>query len=144
MTEQPPPQGSLWADALRRLAKNRLAVLGCAWLVVVSALAAAAPWIVPFDPQAQELWIGKRPPLSHRVVYHPPIPNSVADWRLTLAGVSRQNRGFWNAVSAIATVGGLIVAWHGHTNSRGWTDAHRLFVGLAVVASVGPQLEALA
>lgn len=49
----------------------------------------------------------------------------------------------WNTLSTIATVGGLIVAWHGYTNSRGWSDAHKFFVGLSIVVAVGPQLQDL-
>src|SRR5262245_54353651 len=54
---------SLWADAWRRLLKNRLAVVSLVWLAIISVLAALAPWIVPFAPDHQEWWIGKRGPL---------------------------------------------------------------------------------
>ncbi len=65
---------SLWADAWRRLFKNKLAVASLVWIIVVSALAALAPWIVPHDPQHQEWWIGKRKPL----ITHPILENTMA------------------------------------------------------------------
>jgi oligopeptide transport system permease protein len=77
MTEAPPAEANaraprtLWADAWRRLLKNRLAVASLIWLVIIGALAALAPWIVPQDPQHQEWWIGKKPPLFA----HPTLEN---------------------------------------------------------------------
>jgi len=47
----------------------------------------------------------------------------------------------WGTLSLLATMGGAVVAWHGYANSRGWTDAHRLFVVLAIIAAVGPHLQ---
>jgi ABC-type dipeptide/oligopeptide/nickel transport system permease subunit len=67
-TESPAPSlsttapRSLWADAWRRLLKNRLAVMSLVWIAIISVLAALAPWIVPFAPDHQEWWIGKRGP----------------------------------------------------------------------------------
>ncbi|MBI3726537.1 ABC transporter permease [bacterium] len=60
------PPRSLWGEAWSRLRKNRFAVMSLAWLSVIGIAAALAPWIVPYDPQHQEWWTGKRPPLySH-------------------------------------------------------------------------------
>lgn len=61
----PPPSAprSLWQDAWRRLFKNRLAVVSLVWLVLISVLAALAPWIVPFSPEHDELWSGRHDPL---------------------------------------------------------------------------------
>lgn len=54
---------SLWSDAWRRLRRNRAAVAAGAFLLVMCALAAAAPWL-PFlaDPAAQDLALGATPP----------------------------------------------------------------------------------
>lgn len=53
---------SLWRDALRRLLKNKLAVFGAIVLVVVTAIAFAAPVIAPYEYDAQNLDIGATPP----------------------------------------------------------------------------------
>jgi len=42
--------GAPWRDVLRRLARNRLAMLGLAIIVLFVALAVLAPWIAPHDP----------------------------------------------------------------------------------------------
>ncbi len=54
---------SLWSDAWRRLRRNRAAVAAGVFLMVMCALAAAAPWL-PFlaDPAAQDLALGATPP----------------------------------------------------------------------------------
>lgn len=53
---------SLYADAWRRLLKNRLAVLCGIVVVIQSVLAALSPLIAPFDADAQELWIQEQAP----------------------------------------------------------------------------------
>ncbi len=57
---------SLWRDALRRLAKNRLALFGLAVLCCVSALCLATPLIAPYEYDAQDLDLGaSRPDADH-------------------------------------------------------------------------------
>jgi oligopeptide transport system permease protein len=54
---------SLWSDAARRLRKNRAAVASAVILVVISALAALAPWIPGLqDPTLQDLALGASQP----------------------------------------------------------------------------------
>jgi hypothetical protein len=55
--------------------------------------------------------------------------------------MSKMSQQDWATVSLVATVGSAVVDWHGYTNSRGWTDAHRFFFTLTVIAAVGPQLQ---
>ena len=64
---------SLWADAWRRLLRNRMALIGLVVVVVMSLVATAAPWIVPRDPQYQERWIGAQAP----GFTHPEVANQV-------------------------------------------------------------------
>jgi peptide/nickel transport system permease protein len=45
-------QGSLWADALRRLVRNPGAVVGAVILLVIVLAAIGAPWITRYDPVA--------------------------------------------------------------------------------------------
>ena len=54
---------SLWADAWKRLRRNRAAVLSGLFLVFVSLTAVFAPWIPGLaDPTAQDLKLGATPP----------------------------------------------------------------------------------
>jgi oligopeptide transport system permease protein len=57
------PARGLWRDAWRRLRRNRAATGAGAFLLVVCALAALAPWL-PFlrDPALQDLRLGATPP----------------------------------------------------------------------------------
>ena len=58
---------SLWADAWRRLSRNRAAMVSGVVLVVIAALAIAAPWIPGLaDPAVQDLRLAATPPsLAH-------------------------------------------------------------------------------
>jgi len=57
------PPRSLWSDAWARLKRNRVAVSAGVFLVVMSALAAFAPWLPGLpDPALQDLAKGAQPP----------------------------------------------------------------------------------
>jgi oligopeptide transport system permease protein len=56
---------SLWADAWKRLRRNRAAVLSGGFLILVATVAIAAPWIPGLaDPTAQDLRLGATPPTA--------------------------------------------------------------------------------
>ena len=61
------PPRSLWSDAWARLRRNRVAVAAGVFLVVMSAIAALAPWLPGLpDPAVQDLAKGASPPsLAH-------------------------------------------------------------------------------
>lgn len=61
------PKGtSLWDDAVVRLKKNRLAMIGLAYLAVVLALCLLTPLIAPYGYEEQNLRLGATPPsLAH-------------------------------------------------------------------------------
>ena len=63
----PAPPRSLWSDAWLRLRRNRMAVAAGGFLLVMSTLAAFAPWLPGLaDPTLQDLGLGVTPPsLSH-------------------------------------------------------------------------------
>jgi oligopeptide transport system permease protein len=85
MTEEKPGQSgdaggaqavkgrSLWADAWRRLLKNRMAVAGMIVVAVMTVTSLFAGLFAPFSPTAQERWIGARPPLFT----HPTVKNEM-------------------------------------------------------------------
>ncbi len=56
------PGASLWADAWRRLKKNKLAVFGLLVLSVLIVIALLAPWIAPYGYEQQNLELGATPP----------------------------------------------------------------------------------
>lgn len=65
----PPPalpdaeQGtSLWADAARRIARNRLALASLAVLAFLVVVAILTPWIAPYGYEEQNLALGATPP----------------------------------------------------------------------------------
>ena len=53
---------SLWRDAWLRLRRNRLAVLGLTVLLLFIVIAAATPWVAPYDYAQQDLELGATPP----------------------------------------------------------------------------------
>jgi oligopeptide transport system permease protein len=61
--ERAAPSRSLWSDAWRRIGRNRVAVAAGAFLAVMCALAALAPWLpLVQDPSLQDLRLGAAPP----------------------------------------------------------------------------------
>jgi oligopeptide transport system permease protein len=61
------PSGGLWADAWKRLRRNRAAVAGGVFLIVIALLTTLAPWLPGLaDPTAQDLKLGAvAPSLAH-------------------------------------------------------------------------------
>ncbi len=53
---------SLGRDAIARLKKNRMAILGLIFLVAVTLMAVLTPWIAPYSYEAQDLALGATPP----------------------------------------------------------------------------------
>lgn len=53
---------SLWGDALRRLAKNKLAILGLAVLIAATVIALITPFIAPYSYETQDLEYGAQAP----------------------------------------------------------------------------------
>ena len=57
------PKGtSLWEDALVRLRKNKLSMIGLVFLVAVMILCLLTPWIAPYGYEDQNLRLGAIPP----------------------------------------------------------------------------------
>lgn len=143
-----PAQTSLFKDALRRLFRNKLAIIGMVLLGIFVFCAIFAPWIAPYDPLAQDITRRREPPswkhpfgidevgrdLLSRVIYGARVSLSV--------GVA--------SVSLAIIVGTLIGAVSGYAG--GWVDNivmrimdimlafPSLLLAIAIVAILGPGL----
>lgn len=53
---------SLWQDVIARLLKNKLAIAGAAFLLILLLLALLTPWIAPYSYEEQNLALGATPP----------------------------------------------------------------------------------
>lgn len=56
------PGSSLTRDALRRLGRNRLALLSAVFLLLLVVVALITPWIAPYEYQEQDLLLGASAP----------------------------------------------------------------------------------
>ncbi len=53
---------SAWADIWYRFRKNRVAMIGFYIIIVMTVLAIAGPWMVPWDPTVNDLFATNEPP----------------------------------------------------------------------------------
>jgi peptide/nickel transport system permease protein len=60
----PRSSAGLWHDAARRLRRDHAAVAGLIIILALIAIAIAAPWITPYDPNDQSFRIKLKPPSS--------------------------------------------------------------------------------
>jgi len=143
-----PAQTTLFQDALRRLFRNKLAIIGMVILGIFVFCAIFAPWIAPYDPIAQNVTRRREPPswehpfgldevgrdLLSRVIYGARVSLYV--------GVA--------SVSLAIIAGTLIGAISGYAG--GWIDNvvmrimdimlafPSLLLAIAIVAILGPGL----
>jgi ABC-type dipeptide/oligopeptide/nickel transport system permease subunit len=143
-----PAQTTLFRDALRRLFRNKLAIIGMVILGLFVFCALFAPWIAPYDPIAQDVTRRREPPswehpfgldevgrdLLSRVIYGARVSLYV--------GVA--------SVSLAIIAGTLIGAVSGYAG--GWIDNlvmrimdimlafPSLLLAIAIVAILGPGL----
>ncbi len=148
MERRAPAQTTLLRDALRRLFRNKLAIIGMALLGFFVFCAIFAPWIAPYDPIAQDITRRREPPsrehpfgldevgrdLLSRVIYGARVSLYV--------GVA--------SVSLAIVAGTLIGAISGYAG--GWIDNiimrimdimlafPSLLLAIAIVAIMGPGL----
>lgn len=91
---------SLWSDAWRRLIRNKMAVVGMVVIIFFWAMAITAPWVAPYEVNAQH----------HQFTYRGPAWSAGGDLRFLLGtdGVGRDelSRLIWGA--RISMVVGII------------------------------------
>ncbi|MFL1673530.1 ABC transporter permease [Paenibacillus dendritiformis] len=102
----PQPSAPLWQDRLRKLLKNKLAMLGLALLLLILLLAAAGPYIVPHSPSAQSLTKTNLPPSAEHWFGTDDLGRDV--WARTWAG-ARISLAIGFAAAAIDLVIGILV-----------------------------------
>ncbi|PZM67532.1 ABC transporter permease [Paenibacillus dendritiformis] len=102
----PQPSAPLWQDRLRKLWKNKLAMIGLALLLLILLLAAAGPYIVPHSPSAQSLTKTNLPPSAEHWFGTDDLGRDV--WARTWAG-ARISLAIGFAAAAIDLIIGILV-----------------------------------
>ncbi len=59
---------SLWQDAMRRLKKNKMAIIGLFFLSFVALITFITPWIAPYSYEGQDLVLGATPPSADHLL----------------------------------------------------------------------------
>lgn len=102
----PQPSAPLWQDRLRKLWKNKLAMIGLALLLLILLLAAAGPYIVPHSSSAQSLTKTNLPPSAEHWFGTDDLGRDV--WARTWAG-ARISLAIGFAAAAIDLIIGILV-----------------------------------
>ncbi len=62
------PSVSLWRDAWNRLAKNKMAMLGLAFVILVALAAVLAPWVAPYHYKDTDFKNARKPPSREHIM----------------------------------------------------------------------------
>jgi len=139
---------SLWRDALRRLLRNKLAIMGMAILGIFLLCAILAPFLSPYDPTAQELTIRRQPPSPKHVFGLDDLGRDILS--RIICGAQLSLRVGVLSVSFAIVLGTLLGAVSGYWG--GWADNAvmrlmdimlafpALLLAIAIVAILGPGL----
>lgn len=117
-SQEPRRAGSLWADALRRLRRNRLAMASGGIVSLITLAAILAPLIAPFDPIKVDSSVTLRPPDSEHLFGTDHLGRDVLT-RVVYGGQLSLRIGLIS-VGISLTLGlilGLLAGYYG-----GWTD----------------------
>ncbi len=110
----------MWGDAWRRLRRNRGAVVGAAIVVLLVTLAAAAPFLAPRDPNAQDLSARLLPPSPQHLLGTDEFGRDMLS-RLVYGARPALAAGMLAAAIAMGwTSRHLPVPWLGSTNTGRW------------------------
>jgi peptide/nickel transport system permease protein len=142
------PPRSLYRDALRRLSRNKLAIVGLAIMGLFLLTAFLAPLLSPYDPIAQELALRRRPPSQEHVLGRDDLGRDILSRIIFGARLSLQV-GVLSVGFAIV-IGALVGAVAGYAG--GWVDNimmrfmdimlafPALLLAIAIVTILGPGL----
>ena len=109
---------SLWQDALRRLLRNKLAIVGMTVLVAFFLSALLAPWVAPYDPIKQELLKRRQSPSWEHPMGIDEVGRDILS-RIIFGTRTSLQVGVGSVSFAIA-VGALVGALSGYLG--GWVD----------------------
>jgi ABC-type dipeptide/oligopeptide/nickel transport system permease subunit len=129
------------ADLVRRFASDRSALLGLAIIAIIAIVGVAAPWLSPFDPNAQALQLRRAEPSREHVLGMDELGRDILSRLMYGAGNTLVAGTI--AVLVGAAVGvplGLIAGYYGR-----YVDAMLAFpaflLAIVIVAVLGPSLE---
>ncbi|MBN1399953.1 MAG: ABC transporter permease [Anaerolineae bacterium] len=138
----------MWQDALRRLMRDKLAIVGLAILVIFLLTAVLAPLLAPYDPIAQTLSDRRTPPSRQYLLGADDLGRDVLS--RIIFGTRKSLQVGVVSVSLAIVVGALIGAVSGYLG--GWIDTlvmrvmdimlafPALLLAIAIVTILGPGL----
>jgi len=142
------PRSSLTRDALRRLLRNKLAIVGMLIMGLFLLAAILAPVVAPYDPIQQELAMRRRPPSQEHLLGRDDLGRDILSRviygsRLSLQ-VGVMSVGFAIVIGAvIGAVSGYVGGWIDHLTMR-LMDIMLAFpallLAIAIVTILGPGL----
>ncbi len=139
---------SLWQDALRRLLRNKLAVVGMVILAAFLLSAIFAPWLAPYDPVKQELVKRRQPPSREHLLGLDEVGRDILS-RIIFGARTSLQVGV-GSVSFAIVIGALTGAISGYLG--GWVDNlvmrlmdillafPSMLLAIAIVSILGPGL----
>ncbi len=139
---------SLWQDALRRLLRNKLAVVGMVILAAFLLSAIFAPWLAPYDPVKQELVKRRQPPSREHLLGLDEVGRDILS-RIIFGARTSLQVGV-GSVSFAIVIGALTGAVSGYLG--GWVDNlvmrlmdillafPSMLLAIAIVSILGPGL----
>lgn len=142
------PQSTLFLDAMRRLLRHKLALVGIFILTVFLISAFFAPWLAPYDPIAQELLNRKQPPSPEHILGMDEVGRDILS-RIIFGAQASLQVGV-GSVSFAIVIGALVGAISGYLG--GWVDTlvmrlmdimlafPSLLLAIAIVSILGPGL----
>ncbi|MBM4429514.1 MAG: ABC transporter permease [Chloroflexi bacterium] len=142
------PPRSLFRDAVRRLAKNKLAIAGLVIMCLFVLTAIFANWIAPYDPIAQDLPMRRRPPSQEHWLGRDDLGRDILSRIIFGARLSLQvgvlSVGFAIVVGAIiGAISGFLGGWMDNLIMR-LMDIMLAFpallLAIAIVTILGPGL----
>jgi peptide/nickel transport system permease protein len=138
----------LWQDALRRLLRNKLAVVGIGIFTVFLLSAFLAPWLAPYDPIKQELITRREPPSSEHLLGIDEVGRDILS-RIIFGARTSLQVGV-GSVSFAIIIGVLVGAVSGYLGR--WVDSivmrlmdillafPSMLLAIAIVSILGPGL----
>src|SRR5579871_518289 len=142
----PRPQRTLFGDALRRLSRNPLALIGVAIILLLAFGAIFAPLIAPYSPDDSDLSLYVTPPTVTHVLGTDDIGRDILSRLIYGARISLSVSGLAMVIAlSVGTLAGLFAGYYGGLIDilvMRITDVFLAFplllLAIALVAALGP------